>query len=133
MNPKIDAWIAAPIYTAQSKIPTIVDEKALPPISPATAQITPVTIPEIPTTSNIALAGICSLMNGKQIIPQNVTIDANANIGSRFPLNTLSVINGNTNIAHACPIGNKIELKIPCLIDNPNDSVKYVGTQVNNP
>ena len=36
-----------------------------------------------------------------EIYAKNVTIDARINIGSLFPLNTLSVINGKKNIADA--------------------------------
>ena len=38
--------------------------------------------------------------------------------------NNLSVRKGNTNIASACPIGKRIELNIPSLIESSIDSIK---------
>lgn len=68
-NPKTIACTAAPIYTAQSSTPTMVDENARPPISPAMAHIT-VTIANTPKTNSIMDAGSWLLINGKQNIPK---------------------------------------------------------------
>ena len=107
-KPNIDACIAAPIYTAQSNTPITVEERGRPPISPAIVQITPVTILNTPTTKSIMVAGSWLLKKGKQTSPKQAIMDAKMSIGSLLPLNTLSVISGNTNIAHACPKGSTI-------------------------
>ena len=61
---------------------------------------------------------------GKVIMPKKVMMEARASMGSRLPLKTLSVIRGNTNIAVAWPMGSRMELRIPDLMDRPMDSVK---------
>ena len=104
--------------------PTTVEDSARPPMSPAMAQITPVTMLNTPTMKSITVAGICVVNSGKQTRPRHAATEARISIGSRLPFSSLSVMMGKMNMAQARPKGSKLELKMPSLMVKPNSSVK---------